>query len=179
MPLYLSVFLVYGFNNTVTSAFSGYIDYLGGDMLLAGLQNSLFIILAVALRFVLGPVADRQGARVLLIGGAASFLVLCLALPFCDDVGVAVALRAAQAIGLAAYHPNVAFYLTEHSSREDAARRISATRFLAILSLMVVPVALFPVIDVAGYGVFFRRAITARAGRLHLRGFAAPPARGC
>lgn len=155
MPLYLSVFLVYGFNNTVTSAFSGYIDYLGGDMLLAGLQNSLFIVLAVALRFVLGLVADRRGARVLLIGGAASFLVPCLALPFCDDVGVAVALRAAQAIGLAAYHPNVAFYLTEHSSREDAARRISATRFLAILSLMVVPVALFPVIDVAGYGVFF------------------------
>lgn len=155
MPLYLSVFLVYGFNNAITSAFSGYIGFLGGDMLLAGLQNSLFIILAVALRFVLGPVADRRGARVLLIGGAASFLVPCLALPFCDDVGAAVILRTTQAIGLAAYHPNVAFYLTEHSSREDAARRISATRFLPILSLMVLPVALFPIIDVAGYGAFF------------------------
>lgn len=155
VPLYVSVFLIYGFNNTVTSAFSGYIGFLGGDMLLAGLQNSLFILLAVGLRFALGPVADRRGARALLVLGAASFLVPCLALPFCEDVRAAIALRSLQAVGLAAYHPNVAFYLTQRSSREAAARRIGLSRLLSILSLMVVPAALFPLIGVSGYDVFF------------------------
>lgn len=167
MPLYLSVFLIYGFNNTATSAFSGYIDFLGGDMFLAGLQNSLFIVLAVGLRFVLGPVADRRGARVLLVCGAASFLVPCLALPFCESVGAAIALRVLQAVGLAAYHPNVAFYITELSSREDTARRISVTRFLSILSLMVVPAALFPLADSLGYDMFFAAlSLLALAGLL-------------
>lgn len=155
LPLYLSVFLIYGFNNAVTSAFSGYIVFLGGDMLLAGLQNSLFVLLAVGLRFALGPLADRRGARALLIGGAVSFLVPCLALPLCEDVGSAIALRSLQAFGLAAYHPNVAFYLTERSSGEESAYRISLTRFLSILSLMIVPAALFPLIGTAGYGSFF------------------------
>lgn len=167
--LYSSIFLIYGFNNVATSAFSGYVDHLGGDMALAGLQNSLFILLAVALRFITGPAAAAYGGKPLLVIGAASFLLPCLALPFCSDLGLAVVLHALQAVGLAAFHPNVAYYIKTTSDKQAAPSRIGITRFVSILSLMILPTTLFPLIDRVGYGAFFAAlALIAFAGFLLL-----------
>lgn len=168
-PLLISAFLVFGFNNAATSALPEFMLKLGGGTLLAGLQNSLFVLAAVALRFVLGPLADRFGSKPLLIAGAAGFCLPCAIIPLCDNAATVIALRMMQAVGLAAYHPNVAHYITACSSASSRPRRIGWSRFVSTASLMIAPAALFPLISTWGYGVFFSAlAFMAFAGLLLL-----------
>lgn len=168
-PLLISAFLVFGFNNAATSALPEFMLKLGGGTFLAGLQNSLFVLAAVALRFVLGPLADRFGSKPLLIAGAAGFCLPCAIIPLCDNAATVIALRMMQAVGLAAYHPNVAHYITACSSASSRPRRIGWSRFVSTASLMIAPAALFPLIGTWGYGVFFSAlAFMALAGLLLL-----------
>lgn len=168
-PLLISAFLVFGFNNAATSALPEFMLKLGGGTFLAGLQNSLFVLAAVALRFVLGPLADRFGSKPLLIAGAAGFCLPCAIIPLCDNAATVIALRMMQAVGLAAYHPNVAHYITACSSASSRPRRIGWSRFVSTASLMIAPAALFPLISTWGYGVFFSAlAFMALAGLLLL-----------
>lgn len=153
--LFISAFLIYGFNNVTTSAMSEFILSIGGSALVAGVQNCLFVFLAVLLRIALGPLADRHGGKPLLIAGAAGFCIPSIFLPLCNSVALVVALRLLQAIGLAAYHPNVAHYITTCSDSDSCPRRIGIVRFLSTASLMIMPAALFPAIGTFGYGPFF------------------------
>lgn len=154
-PLFLSVFLLYGVNNAETSALPSCLLSLGGSPFLAGLQNSLFVLAAIALRLPFGRLADRLGAKPLLLVGAAGFLLPCLPMALCTSVGALFALRIVQAVGLAAFHPFVAQYISAHSSSADAPGRIGFSRFAATLSLMVVPTVLFPLIGPDGFEGFF------------------------
>lgn len=154
-PLMASAFLLFGFNNTATSAMPEYVMAMGGGALLAGAQNSLFVLMAVVLRLFFGPLADRVGGKRMLLLGAAGFCLPCALLPLCTSLWAALGLRLLQCVGLAAFHPNVAFYITEHTAPQQRARFISAARFASTASLMVVPAALFPLIGSAGYGAFF------------------------
>lgn len=168
-PLFVSAFLLFGLNNATTSAMPEYLSVLGSGPCLAGLQNSLFVLAAVLLRFVLGPLSDRLGSKPMLILGAAGFCLPCALIPLFDNTVAAISLRLLQAVGLAAFHPNVAHYITTRSSPEEGPHRIGLSRFVSTASLMIVPAALFPLIDSGGYGAFFAAlALAALAGLLLL-----------
>ncbi len=152
--LFVSAFLLFGFNSAVVSAMPEYVMALGGGPFLAGAQNSAFIGLAILLRLFFGPLANRVGGKRMLLLGALGFCVPCALIPLCHSLTAIIALRLLQCIGLAAYHPNVSLYLTEHSSRRKVAGRISLARFVSTASLMVVPAALFPLIAIS-YSLFF------------------------
>lgn len=154
-PLLASAFLMFGFNNTTTSALPEFIAALGGNVFVAGLQNTLFVLGAVILRIGLGPLADRIGAKRLLIVGALGFFFPCVLFPLCDSVESVFALRLVQCIGLAAYHPSVSHYITCHSTKSALPHRISLFRFASTASLMILPAFLFPLIGTCGFGPFF------------------------
>lgn len=155
MPLYLSVFLLYGVNNVETSALPNCIIELGGGSFLAGLQNSMFVLAAIILRIPFGRLADRIGAEKMLVMGALGFLMPCIIMSLYQSIEILFVSRLLQAIGLAAFHPFVAQYINFHSHDGNAPRRIGFARFVSTLSLMVIPVLLFPILIPGAYHWFF------------------------
>ncbi len=148
-------FLLFGFNNANTSMMPEYILHIGGNTFIAGMQNSLYVLVAVALRFGLGPLADHIGSKPLMAIGALGFLIPCALIPLFDSIEATLVLRAVQAIGLAAFHPNVSRYLANRSIAKDATRYISWSRVAATASLMIVPAILFPLVKEDNWTLFF------------------------
>ena len=150
-----ATFAFYAFNNVKTSAMPSYVMELGGPAFIASAQTSLFIVVAVILRFAFGPMSDRRGPRFMMIVGALGFTLPCVLLPFCAELWQVLALRALQAVGLAAFHPCVSLAVSCISQPGMLGTRMGTVRFVSTLSLMVGPALLFPLIDRAGYRVFF------------------------
>lgn len=155
LRLVLATFLLFGANNATTAAMPAFVMHIGGGAFIAGLQNSLFVLSAILLRLAFGPLADRIGSKPLLLAGAAGFFAPFALLPLCDNLFAVVALRIAQAVGLAAFHPNVAHYLAANSSPESTPRRVSLSRFASTASLMAIPALLGPIAGAMQYGLFF------------------------
>ena len=132
-----------------------YVMELGGPAFIASAQTSLFIVAAVILRFAFGPMSDRRGPRFMMIVGALGFTLPCVLLPFCTELWQMLSLRAIQAVGLAAFHPCVSLAVSCISKPGMLGTRMGSLRFVSTLSLMVGPALLFPLIDRAGYRVFF------------------------
>lgn len=155
ITLLISAFAFYGFNNAMTSIMPEYFLHLGGSELIAGIQNSCFILLAIILRFGFGPLADKYGPKRVLFFGALGFTVPTILLPFCSNLVLAVFLRALQAIGFAAFMPNIAFYVRESLPQAKIPFGIGLTRFASALSLMIMPVLLFAIRDTWGNNAMF------------------------
>ena len=150
-----ATFAFYAFNNVETSAMPSYVMELGGSAFIASAQTSLFIVAAVILRFAFGPMSDRRGPRFMMIVGALGFTLPCVLLPFCTELWQMLSLRAIQAVGLAAFHPCVSLAVSCILLPGMLGTRMGSLRFVSTLSLMVGPALLFPLIDQAGYRVFF------------------------
>lgn len=150
-----SAFLLFGLNSTVTSAFSGLVQALGGSLFVAGLQNSLFILAAIALRFPFEPLSSRVGCAWMLRIGALGYLLPCFLLAPCNNLVLAILLHMLQAVGLAAFQPGVSQYLAAISDQNSLGQRLGMLRFATTASLMVGPLVLFPFINGSNYQVFF------------------------
>ena len=150
-----AAFLVFGLNNTETAALPSYVVSLGAGPFVASLQNSLFVFIAILLRLPLEGVVARRGSRFAMMVGAAGYTVPCLLLVGCTELWQIVALRLAQALGLALFQPSVAQYLTATSPATSLGRRLGIVRFATTASLMVGPVTIFPLIGSHGYPLFF------------------------
>lgn len=153
--LLISAFFFYGFNNAMTSIMPEYFIQLGGSDLIAGVQNSCFLLLAIIFRLGFGPLADKYGPKRLLFLGSLGFTLPTIFLPFCPNIVLAIILRALQAVGLAAFMPNIAFYVRESLSAEKISTGIGFTRFASVLSLMIMPMLLFAVRDHWGNNAMF------------------------
>lgn len=150
-----AAFVFYAFNNAQTSAMPSYMMDMGGSAFLASAQTSLFIVAAVVLRLLFGPLSDRRGPRFVMVVGALGFTLPCAVLPLCGELWQVVALRACQAVGLAAFHPCVSLAVSRMSDEARLGTRLGTVRFASTLSLMVGPVLLFKVIEASGYRAFF------------------------
>lgn len=151
----VTAFLLFGLNNTETTALPTYVMSLGAGPFVAGLQNSLFVLIAVLVRIPLERVVEQRGSRFAMIAGALGYTVPCLLLSGCTELWQVVALRLAQAFGLALFQPSVAQYLAAITPASKLGRRLGIVRFATTASLMVGPVTIFPLIDARGYGAFF------------------------
>lgn len=151
----VAAFLLFGLNNTETTALPTYAMSLGAGPFVASLQNSLFVLLAILLRIPFERVVEQQGSRFAMIAGALGYTVPCLAFVGCSELWQVVVLRLAQAFGLALFQPSVAQYLAATSSASKLGRRLGIVRFATTASLMVGPVTIFPLIEAHGYGAFF------------------------
>lgn len=150
-----SAFLLFGLNNVETTALPSYVMTLGAGPLVAGLQNSLFVFAAVALRIALERTVKRRGSRFAMIAGALGYAVPCLALAHCTDLWQVVILRLMLAFGLALFQPSVAQYLASAPPASNLGRRVGVVRFATTASLMAGPAIMFPLASCCGYKVLF------------------------
>ena len=91
-------FCAYGCNRSCMIYVPLYVVALGGDLLQAGLQATVFLALAVALRFAIGPWADQKGAKGPMLLGLAAYVAGAALLGLCHDFAAVLVVRCLQAV---------------------------------------------------------------------------------
>lgn len=175
--LFAAAFLAFGYNNVFMVLMPSYVVDAGWTLAEAGLQNSVFLIVAVALRFAAGPATDRWGARAAMLVGLGSFAVSGVLMGLPMTFPGLMAVRCGQAVGLATFWPAA---LAEVSELAPSGRRglyVGAYRFVTSLSLMVGPAAAFFLVEQGGFGLCFATmAAVAALALLCVVGLGAPGA---
>ncbi len=172
--LFAAGFCAYGCNHACMIYVPLYVVALGGDLLQAGLQATVFLALAVALRFVVGPWADRRGAKRPMLLGLAAYVVGAPLLGLCHDFAAVLAVRCLQAVGMAAFFPCAMAAVSAASAQARSGLALGLYRFVSSVALMVAAPLMFSLVGAVGYGVAFAGCgILAAAGLLCA---ACPPA---
>lgn len=123
----------------------------GGTEFFAGLQNSLFFLIAVGLRFYFGPLADRKGNWVVLFIAGLSFLIAPLLFLLNQSLPYIIFVRMIQAIGLAAYFPSASALACALSPREKQGTFMGFYRMIVTSTLLIGPPLAFQVIEALSY----------------------------
>lgn len=175
--LFAAGFCAYGCNHACMIYVPLYVVALGGDLLQAGLQATVFLALAVALRFVVGPWADRRGAKRPMLLGLAAYVVGAPLLGLCHDFAAVLAVRCLQAVGMAAFFPCAMAAVSAASAQARSGLALGLYRFVSSVALMVAAPLMFSLVGAVGYGVAFAGCgVLAAAGLLCA---ALVPARCC
>lgn len=153
--LFAAGFCAYGCNHACMIYVPLYVVALGGDLFQAGLQATVFLALAVVLRFVVGPWADRRGAKGPMLLGLAAYVVGAPLLGLCHDFASVLAVRCLQAVGMAAFFPCAMAAVSAASARARSGLALGLYRFVSSVALMVAAPLMFSLVGAVGYGVAF------------------------
>lgn len=153
--LSLAGFFMYGCNNILMTLLPTYALSLGSTILEAGLQGTVFLLVAVAMRFYFGPLADRLGTRFVMVIGAASFVVSSVLLVFCATFWQLLLIRCIQAIGLSAFWPCAVAAVTYIAPENKRGLFIGIYRFATAASLLFGPLIALMLVDERGYPACF------------------------
>jgi len=151
--LLISVFFIFSYNNILMTIMPIYIMDLGGDTFLAGLQNALFIIVAVGLRLFFGPLADTKGNKTTLLIGGGAFLLTSILFIFCEEIWQVLILRLIQAIGLAAYFPSASSTVISYAPEGKTGKYIGMYRLITTSTLLCGPLITLNLIFQKGYSI--------------------------
>ena len=154
-PLFAAGFLAYGYNNIFMTLTPTFVTSLGGSLAEAGLQNSVYLAVAVVLRFAFGPLADRWGTKPVMAAGLASFIAGGALFPFAGAFWQVVAVRCIQAIGLAAFWSSATATVSSTAPPESRGWWLGLYRLVTSVSLLVGPLVAFEVVDAVGFAVCF------------------------
>lgn len=153
--LFAAGFCAYGCNHACMIYVPLYVVALGGDLLQAGLQATVFLGLAVALRFVVGPWADRRGAKRPMLLGLAAYVAGAPLLGLCHDFAAVLVVRCLQAVGMAAFFPCAMAAVSAASAQARSGLALGLYRFVSSVALMVAAPLMFSLAGAVGYGVAF------------------------
>lgn len=153
--LFATGFCAYGCNHACMIYAPLYVVALGGDLFQAGLQATVFLVLAVALRFAIGPWADRRGAKGPMLVGLAAYVVGAPLLGLCHDFAAVLAVRCLQAVGMAAFFPCAMAAVGSASARARSGLALGLYRFVSSVALMAAAPLMFSLVGAVGYGVAF------------------------
>ncbi|MFO7952253.1 MAG: MFS transporter [Bacillota bacterium] len=137
------------------SVFPGYSLAIGASPFLAGLQNTVFGVAAVLLRFFLGPLMDKKGPRPLMLVGTFAFATTPLLLILSPSYAMLVTARIYQSIGLAVYLPGVSTLAAEMAPKDKIGTYLGASRIFFNLGLLAGPSGALLIIDHYGYTNWF------------------------
>lgn len=132
-----------------------YVLHLGGTAADAGWQAGLFTFSAIALRSVVGPLADRYGRRRLLVLGSAAYGLAPLGLLLADSLGTVAVLRVFQALGSAAFLSAASALATDLSPRSLRATGLGVLGVFKSLALGLAPPLGMAVADQLGFRTLF------------------------
>lgn len=153
--LFAAGFCAYGCNHACMIYVPLYVVALGGDLLQAGLQATVFLALAVALRFAIGPWADRKGAKGPMLLGLAAYVAGAPLLGLCHDFAAVLVVRCLQAVGMAAFFPCAMAAVSAASAQARSGLALGLYRFVSSVALMVAAPLMFSLVGAVGYGVAF------------------------
>lgn len=156
MPLlFASAFAMYAYNNVFMTVVPLFVVDGGGTVAQAGLQAAVFLVVAVALRFFFGPLADVRGNKLVMVVGAAAFAGAAFLFALCTEFWQLLAVRCLQAVGLAAFFPCATSSVASLAPEGKAGSYVGAYRFVTALSLLVGPPGAFALLAAAGYEALF------------------------
>lgn len=128
---------------------------IGSSPFQAGLQNTLFSLTAVLLRFYLGPVIDQKGAKPLMLLGAFTFATAPLLLLVGSSYGMLIAARIYQSVGLAVYLPGMYALTAQMAPAYRIGTYLGTLRIFFNLGLLSGPAVSFLLIENTGYTSWF------------------------
>lgn len=152
--LYATTFCIFYNYNSAQTIMPIYILHAGGTEFFSGLQNTLFFITAVALRFFFGPLADRKGNKLALYIGTLAFTAAPLLFLFSQQVWYIILVRIFQAVGLAAYFSSASSLVSALAPKEKLGTYIGTYRLVTVSTYMISPVLSFNIIDSYGYQIY-------------------------
>ena len=155
VPLFLAACLVYGYNNATMTLLPTFVQAIGGSPFQAGLQGSVFLAAAVALRFCLGPLADRVGAKPVMALGVAAFAAGGFLLMGCTAFWQVLCVRCIQAVGIAAFFPCATAFAANVAPAGRSGFFLGLYRLVVSASLLVGPSVAFGLADAVGYEAGF------------------------
>lgn len=153
--LSLAGFFMYGCNNILMTLLPAYALSIGATIVEAGVQGTVFLVLAVVMRFYFGPLADRRGTRFVMAVGAASFIVSNVLLACCTTFWQLLLIRCVQAVGLSAFWPCAVAAVASIAPAGKGGLFIGAYRFATAASLLFGPLAALMLVDERGYAACF------------------------
>lgn len=153
--LSLAGFFMYGCNNILMTLLPAYALSIGATIVEAGVQGTVFLVLAVVMRFYFGPLADRRGTRFVMAVGAASFIVSNVLLACCATFWQLLLIRCVQAVGLSAFWPCAVAAVASIAPAGKGGLFIGAYRFATAASLLFGPLAALMLVDERGYAACF------------------------
>lgn len=159
---WLNWFLFYGFvfffMGNLFAAIAVYPAYslsIDSTPFQAGLQNTVFALSAVLMRFFLGPVMDHKGPRTLMLWGIFSFITAPLLLLVSDSYAVLLFARIYQALGLAVVLPGITTLVAEMSPQGKIGTYLGTTRIFINLAILAGPSTALLYIEYYGFNSWF------------------------
>ncbi len=137
------------------SIFPSYSLAIGSSPFLAGLQNTVFSMMAVVLRFFFGPVMDRQGPRPMMLLGIFAFATTPLLLMLSPTYLMLLAARVYQSVGLAVYLPGISTLAADMAPPAKIGTYLGTARIFINLGLLVGPSTALFVIGEFNYESWF------------------------
>ncbi|WP_296009985.1 MFS transporter [uncultured Adlercreutzia sp.] len=154
-PLFVAAFFAFAYNNVFMTLLPTFAVDRGATLAEGGLVNSVYLAVAVGLRFFVGPLADRVGTKPLMAGGLAAFVIGGALVPLCTGFAALVAVRCLQAVGLAAFWPTATATVADAATPERQGWWLGVYRFITSFSLLLGPVVAFALVDAFGFVACF------------------------
>jgi len=154
-PLFAAGFLAYGYNNVFMTLTPQFVQEIGGGLGQAGLQGTVFLLAAVAMRFFFGPLADRVGTKPVMLVGVGSFVLAAALLAYCEAFWQVLAVRIVQAVGLAAFYPCATASVASGAPAGRSGALLGAYRFVTAASLLIGPTVALHLANSMSYRLCF------------------------
>ncbi|UNC91622.1 MFS transporter [Candidatus Contubernalis alkaliaceticus] len=132
-----------------------YVLELGGTEFVSGLQNTIFFLAAIFLRFYFGPLADSNGRKLPLIIGAFAFATAPLLFLVSNSLWMLLLSRVYQAVGLAAFFSSSTSLVADLAPENKKGTYISSFRILMSLALLTGPTGSMILVNQYGYSIWF------------------------
>ena len=153
--LYLASFLFMGNLFAAVAIFPAYSLAIGSSAFQAGLQSTAFAVASVALRFLLGPLLDRQGPKPLMLVGIFTFATSPLLLILMPSYSMLLAMRVYHALGLAVVLPGISTTVAGMAPVGKIGSYLGVTRIFFNLGLLAGPSAALYLIENNSYNSWF------------------------
>lgn len=153
--LVLFEFATYVSNDMAMPAMPAVVGELGGGAGAITLALSVAMFGNVALQWLLGPLSDCKGRRVVMLAGAALFVLSCMMTWWVQSMHALIALRFVQGMGVA--FVMAVGYPAVHEAFDDvrAVKAVSAMTSVALFAPLLGPLLGALVLEVASWRAIF------------------------
>ncbi len=153
-----------------------YLTSLGGTEFQAGLQNSIFFLAGILLRFYFGPLADSRGRKLPILIGAFVFATTPLLFLFSNSILSVFLIRLYQSIGLGAFFSSGTSMISDIAPEGKKGAYMGCYRIVATVGLLLGPSISLYFVDNLGYSTYFIISFFIGIIALILGAFLNPPA---
>ncbi len=132
-----------------------YIEAIGGNKSQIGIVMSAFALGVLVFRPLVGRTIDNVGRKLVLIGGAAIFVISPLIYIFTQSVPALLPVRVFHGLGLAAFGTASITLITDAAPPHDRVNVISYTGMVNTIAFAIGPTLGFFLLDKWGYNTLF------------------------